>query len=612
MLTPSSLFNLKPPAKYAILLLTAFCFYANTFPNLYALDDEAVIQKNDYVQSGFKGIGKILTSDAYLNYYRHNNSNQTLSGGRYRPLSIVLFAIEHQLWGESPYLRHLINIILYALCTLCIYYFLSIILSHRLPLGNDIAFISALLFTIHPIHTEVVANIKSSDEILSLLFIMLTFIFSIRYRETKKTGNLVAGMFVLFLALLSKEYALMLIFLMPILFSLRYKERLWKSVRFSLPWFGVIAFYLILRFISIGIPHGHSIPDVLNAPYLYASPMQQFASEICVLGKYLAMLFFPYPLAYDYGYAQLPYQNLSSPVVWVDAAAYLVIIYAAIKLWHKKNILAFFVLFFLFNLLPVSNFFMNIGTTMGERLIFHSSLGFTTIIAACMAAGGLRIPQRQASAFIKGVLFLILLLSFIEVYARNRDWKNNFTLFTTDVKTVPNSVKANDNAGAQWLNYSETINDTDLSDSIARKALDYIFRAVSIDSIDVTGYMNLGVAYCKLIQPDSAKFYWDKAVRLFPGWAEKQSNYSTLGKIFLYTGNRYGVKGDYGKSLNEIEQGIRCDPSNAGLWFNLGGTFFNMGQPDSARNAWLRVQQFNPQYPGLGEWLEKVNGERDH
>ncbi|HTB30454.1 MAG TPA: hypothetical protein VK808_00410, partial [Bacteroidia bacterium] len=95
------IFKFSSKIKFAILCIVTLCFYANTFTNGYALDDEAVIQRNDYVQKGFAGIGKIFSTDAYDCYYRQNSSNQHLSGGRYRPLSIALFAIEHQLWGES-------------------------------------------------------------------------------------------------------------------------------------------------------------------------------------------------------------------------------------------------------------------------------------------------------------------------------------------------------------------------------------------------------------------------------------------------------------------------------------------------------------------------------
>lgn len=322
----SGIFNFSLKLKIAILFVVAFGFYANSFSNEYALDDEAVIQRNEFVQKGFSGIGKILTTDAYDSYYRQSNSNQHLSGGRYRPLSIVLFAIEHQLWGDSPQAMHFVNVLLYICCILAIFYFLRAYLFRKTPCGEDVAFIASLLFAIHPLHTEVVANIKSSDEMLSLIFIMLTFIFSIRFRETKKAGSLVIALLSLFLALFSKEYALTLVFLLPLLFMVYFKERVGVSVKASLPYYAIILLYFLIRIAAIGFPHQQRELDVLNNPYLFATPMQKMASEFFILGKYLYMLFFPYPLASDYGYAQIPYHSFSSPLVWLSIFAYAAII----------------------------------------------------------------------------------------------------------------------------------------------------------------------------------------------------------------------------------------------------------------------------------------------
>src|SRR5437588_9836026 len=84
-----------------LLAIVGLIFYANSFTNEYAFDDGIVILKNDYVQQGFSGISKILTRDAYDSFYRQRNAAQQFSGGRYRPLSAITFAIEQQLFGST-------------------------------------------------------------------------------------------------------------------------------------------------------------------------------------------------------------------------------------------------------------------------------------------------------------------------------------------------------------------------------------------------------------------------------------------------------------------------------------------------------------------------------
>ncbi len=601
-----AIFNFQGKVKYAILAILAICFYANSFSNEYVLDDEAIIQHNEYVQKGFSGIGKILTSDAYDSYFKQTQANQHLAGGRYRPLSIVLFAVEHQLWGESPQSRHVVNILLYVLCVLAIFYFLRNYLLKKMSYGEDIAFISAILFTIHPIHTEVVANIKSSDEILSMLFIMLTFIFSIKYRETKKKNSLIIALAALFLALLAKEYALTLVLLLPLLFALYFKEKILKAVVSSLPYFGIILLYIVVRIGAIGFPHQAGQLDILNDPYLLATPLQKIASEIFVLVRYLGMLIFPYPLAADYGFAQIPYSSFASPFVWLSVLVYGGVIYWGINLYRQKNMLAFPVFFFLFNLLMISNFILNIGTTMGERLIFHSSLGFVIIGGWGLVNLTKKLNAPQKKLIITSVLGVLILVCFIETINRNNDWKSNFTLFTKDVKTVPNSVLANNKAGLEYVNLSETIKDTVKSDSIAHKGILYLKHAVQLDESDVNGYLNLGIGYCQLIEPDSAKYFWDIAKRLYPEEQHLTDYYALVEKILFYKGQKYGGQRNFKLSIHEFETGIQVDSTNADMWFYLGGTFFNSQQFDSAKHAWLKVKQLNPNYPDLNRCLQML------
>ncbi len=102
-----SLFPFSDFKNQAIIIcIVAFALYCNSIMNEFALDDGIVIIKNEYVQKGFGGIKKIMTTDAYDSFYRQMNAKDQLSGGRYRPLSIVTFAIEHSLFGENWQVRH--------------------------------------------------------------------------------------------------------------------------------------------------------------------------------------------------------------------------------------------------------------------------------------------------------------------------------------------------------------------------------------------------------------------------------------------------------------------------------------------------------------------------
>ena len=177
----------------------AVALYANTFGHGYAFDDGIVIRENAHVQQGFAGIGNILTRDAFDSYFRamRVDANQ-LPAGRYRPLSIVTFAVEQQLFGDNAPLRHAVNVLLYAATAVLLLWLLR---AHLLR-DSAWALLATILFVVHPVHTEVVANIKGRDEILSFLFFVLTLAFALRYDEKRRLSDLLLGLCAYFLALL--------------------------------------------------------------------------------------------------------------------------------------------------------------------------------------------------------------------------------------------------------------------------------------------------------------------------------------------------------------------------------------------------------------------------
>ncbi|HEU4718832.1 MAG TPA: hypothetical protein VFU15_13405, partial [Bacteroidia bacterium] len=185
-----------------VIVIAGLLFYWNSWNNQYALDDDIIMNENMYVQKGFSGIPEILSNDAYKSYYQSMGVEQQLNGGRYRPLSIVSFAIEQQIFGDcygdrysdvrdslldlqkkgitdAPYMnrlinernaldtkikdsnlkiapvRHIFQILWFVLSMVVLLYFLREFIFRT---NTDVAFLAVLLFTIHPIHTEVVAN----------------------------------------------------------------------------------------------------------------------------------------------------------------------------------------------------------------------------------------------------------------------------------------------------------------------------------------------------------------------------------------------------------------------------------------------------------------------
>lgn len=585
---PAWLYEFKIQA--IIVGILAFVLYANTYKNEYALDDTIVIVKNEYVHQGFEGLKDIFTKDAFDSYYKQFNSQNQLSGGRYRPLSIATFAIEQQFFGaisktqvdsfitygisfdmhtpaekkflQQMHIRHFTNVLLFALSVITLLYFLRFVVFRN---NYIVALLATILFTIHPIHTEVVANVKSRDEIMSLLFISLTFIHAFRYQETQTKKYLYYSLIFYLLAFLSKEYAIAMLILLPLSFMLFNRSSLSKSIVATLPYIGVVLIYGLLRLQVIQPQSEASDADILNNPYAYASEIEKLATRISTSLRYFKLLIFPHPLTSDYSYNTIPYSDFSNIMVWISLAVHVltgVFMFALFGKFTAKEtgkvstdtsykvmgismtkesmaILCFGLAFFLSHLLLINNFIFNIGATMGERLIYHSSVGFC-IIAAWLAYKGIEKVSSVATgnAILVGGTLVIIVLSGFKVIQRNNNWTNDETLFGHDIAISPNSVLVNANVASSLINMSETEKDPEQKKADLRKGIAYYDKAMSIHRSFVSGFMNRGVAYMKLGMPDSAKYNYDQVRTLYPNYPKMEEIYYNLGVCFYLNGQK--------------------------------------------------------------------------
>ena len=593
------LFNFPLRTKYSILAIIGLVFYGNTLFNQFALDDNGVILGNGYVQKGVSGIYDIMTNDAYSSYLQQMHASQNFTGGRYRPLSIVFFAIEQTFFGNSPFVMHFVNILFFIATIIAIFYFLSNFLLKKVPRGEDCAFLAAILFAIHPLHTEVVANIKSFDEILSLFFILLTFIFSLEYTKQNEKKYLYLAIGGFFLALLSKEYAITLIVLIPMLFYLYPAENKKSIISSSIPYFITAFVYLLLRLKVVGLPHSDSTVRYLNNqirmdPYFLASPMHKFATEWYALGKYIFMLFVPYPLAADYSYNQIPYKSFSNITVILSVLAIIGLTYWGFKLLMKKDVIAFPVFFFLLMLVPISNFFINVGAVYGERFDYHASLGFVVVISYLVFRLTRKISFSIRKNAITGALAGLILVCAFETIARNRDWKNDTILFIHDVKVVPNSEFADCNAAIGYINLSQEAGNESRKTQMLDTAVMLCRRAINLDKTFPDPFINAGLSYYYLSNLDSAKYFWDIIQNgLYPNHPKVKFYQPLLAKSYLNEAKAVGANNP-SIAIREIKKGISEDSTIAELWYNLGGAYFSIHRYDSARNAWIRTLQLKP------------------
>ncbi len=608
---PAWLYEFKIQA--IIVAALAIICYINSVPNESAHDDTMVIVQNEYTLEGFTGIPDILTKDAYDSYYKQFNSGNQLAGGRYRPLSIVTFAIEQQFFGAVPkekmdsflnhpmvfgkkdpqeerfnsqmHVRHFINVLLYALCAVVLLYFLRFIVFRN---NFIIALIATIIFIVHPIHTEVVANVKSRDEIMSLIFMCLTMVYAFKYQEDKQNKNLIWSLVLFFLAFLSKEYAFTLLGLIPLGLILFNKTSFSKSILATIPFAGMTVLYLMLRFSIVGPASGDAASEILNNPYFFAKPGQKLPTEIATSLDYLKLLIWPYPLSADYSFNTIPYKDATHPMVLLSLVVHLGLVATMILFFKKaltfvkpaianskiilsaKNlatpensdngdneyigIICFAIAFYLLHLLMICNIFLDIGATMGERLIFHSSVGFSIAVAFLLYKGAEKLkPENMGKMALVVIVAVITGLGTYGCILRNPDWKNDFTLFTHDLKVVPNSVLVNANVAAALIDHADFEKDTLHKDMDIHEGIKLLDKAIELHPTYVASYLNRALAYFKLQQPDSEAVNLDKVSAMFP-------NHPKLPEMYYNVGVMYYMRKNYPRAAYAWKQTLKLKP----------------------------------------------------
>lgn len=636
---------------YIIILLFSILLYANTFKHQFALDDDIVICKNEYVLQGTKGIPAIFSKDLFASFYNQMNTTAQLSGGRYRPLSVASFALEQEIigtmelsdsilnindddskriatnqyldkflkttWDENKngvgdvgedlnedgvyndkdtrvkgfQLRHINNVLFYGFSVCVLFLFLSSVIFKQ---NKIVAFIVSLLFLAHPIHTEVIANVKSRDEIFSLLFMMLTlFLVHQIEKNTKNLKFIILSCITFLCALLSKEYGATLLILIPLSLYL-FSEKKFEISKYAGLFIGLgvmFAIYLMMRSQAGPLLAKSDLQEteIMNSPYLLASATQTLATKIFMLIKYFGLMVFPISLCSDYGYNSIPYKDFSSPLVWASLLLLIIMIVAGFISLRKKSWVAFAIAFYLLNIALVSNFIFNVGATMGERLVFHSSLGF------CMIVGfGIYWLAQRINKPIVAILLLVPILAFysFKTIDRNHAWKNDISLALTDVEINPNSIALNGNASSRNLDLSEL--PINKGKEFIQKSIQYGNKALALHPAFVNGHLNIGLAFAKNNQYDSAKVHWDIAFKIYPHHPQKELYYNLLADTYYAQGYSFGAKQQWVEGKYFLQKAVECNPNNAKYWYDLGGFAFNSNDLVKAKEAWTKAYQLNP------------------
>ena len=577
--------------------VVGFLCYVQTLSYQYTLDDFSIIKGNRVTTMGAGAIGTIFKTP-----YRYGYTTQ--GDQLYRPVPKSIFAILWSVSPNNPFPGHLLNVLLYGMTG----FLLFITLLKYLGSQIHLAFIASLIFIVHPIHAEVVANIKSLDEILSLLFFLLSLYWIHRYLLTGQRKWIVAASSSFLMALLSKESALTYIAIFPLTIYFFTKAKPATILNITLCMMIPVVIMISIRSIIFN-GQTPSLPPIADNMLLLAGTdiLTQKATAIYLMGYYLKLLILPYPLVFDYSLHQLTLVQVEDWRFLLSLVVYLALgLYALVTL-KKKNLAAFCILFFLMTASISFNVFKLIGTHFAERLMYAPSIGFSILIALLLTAildrhtevkqkfNSVPLFFRSRPLLMAVGSLLALGLAFLTV-AQTPAWRNNLSLFEHGVRHSPQSMRTHYYLG-NYLIEGEYYNSLPPAQQLQERhrGIAELKKSIAIYPYSES-YFSLGIAHYLMQEYDSSLYYYREALRLAPYIAKYHNNIATV----------YFELKQLDKALASCQQAVLLDPDYAEAYCNLGSVYGSLNQMDEALINFEKAVAIDPNHARSNYFLGKI------
>ena len=557
--------NFTPKCFPVLILVLAFLQYANTLNHAYAWDDKLVITGNEYTTKGVAGLREIFTRRVSVPYKNE-----------YRPVPQAMFAIEYDLFHADPRAGHLFNIWWYCLTCLMVYVFLRFTFP---SFDRLFAFLVTLLFIVHPLHVEVVANIKSRDEILTLFFGLASVMLVTKALERADWKFMLAGVICFALAFLSKSNAV--VFLPVIALVVWYRGGLKLSRKLVVSSVAIVILSLALIWL---IRHLQStVADetatylqstVLNNVFLWTTQANKiFPTAIVIIGRYFRLFLFPHPLIHLYGYNQIPLNGWTDIVTWLVITAILVLLLIALRNWRRQSLLLFAVAFFAITYSPYSNFFFYAPDTMADRYMFIPSIALAVVfLMAVFKVAALDIHKpvlnRRRSKIVMAVFLLLCGGYAWRTFLANRDWQDDFTLIYNRIRYMENNAAAQAIYGYMLDKEGSETRSPQLRQEKKVAAMKAFTRAIEIYPDFHWAWISIGRVFAQQNLLDKAELAFLKAQRIEPLNAEG----------YFYLGTLYVTEHEHTLATTYLEKAVLLDPKMEDAYVLLGKAYLQANQ----------------------------------
>lgn len=569
----------------AVIVAAAFVVYVNAFDNALVWDDLHLVADNPLIKS-WTGLWALWSADLFPD----------LASRYYRPLQTLTYWIDYQLWALAPLGYHLTNTLLHAGVALLLYRLVSVLL--RAPRA---ALVAALLFAVHPIHTEAVTYVSGRSDPLSALCLLASLVLFLEGDRTRFTWWRAGSLAAFAAALLAREAAMVLV-LLVVLVDLARRRRdgeplreAWRARPLTgwLPYVVVLGLYAAARAATVGTA-------ATPTPLAQVPLSLRLATMLEVVVRYVGLLAVPVDQHMERTVA--PATSALAPAVLGSALALVAGVALVVIFRRRAWPLSFGVAWFLVALLPVANL-VPLATFMAEHWLYVPSMGLFLVAGW----GADRLMARAPRPVVAAVVGVALIAYGGLAVRRNRDWRDGVTLYEATLSLAPTSVRALTNLGEAY----QRLGQLDRAEEAYRRALALdpgagtphnnlgnlyrgqhrpqeavaeLRQALALNPSDAAAHNNLGLALGDLGRPEEARQEFEAALRINPGYAAAHSN----------LGNHYFRRGQLPEAAEQYRAAIRLDPGFAQAHNNLGSVYVNMGQLDLAEQEYRRALALNP------------------
>lgn len=557
----------------------AFLVFANTLPNGLTLDDVALVENNPLVRQ-LTPLHRYLTTSWW-------SGQQGFGDALYRPLTLLSFGLQHAVHGASPFGYHLANLLLYSLCLLPVHGLLR-----RLVGCRRAALWGSLAFALHAVHSETVAGVVGRAELLAFLFGATALLLHARDYELPhlgRPGGRLLALACLFCAGASKESGLAWLAAL-VLWDLSAPDRegtigqrLLTGIR-SWGWYLVpAAGYLLLRAWALSASAGPSTIYYPVNPLAWSETTVRVLTGIKLLFYQQVLILLPFRLVSDYSFDSIALvQSTIDPWFLAALAAHAALAAGAVPAWRRARPLFFAVGFFYATAAITSNIPLAIGTLFGERLLFTPSLSLAVAVGWLLRR---REPLDRRQVHALGLVALWLAASAVTAMSRGPQWRDNRTLFLTDVERQPRSVVLNLRAASVRLDEGDTA-----------EAERLLLRARGLLPDDPVVLNNLGELYRLTDRPVEAEATLREAYEAAaaPRWSGVTRNRALPGYnlgLLRIAGGRPD------EALPWLEQATALDPGNLDVRDTLLQAALSTAPEERFRQLLAAAEQTFPGHP---------------